>query len=229
MTPRDRISLLFFLGTLGALMFSSPRFSHRAEADTPATETPLYSNDFEKAAEGEPPKEIVILNGAFEIKAVEGNKVLELPGDPVDSYGVLFGPEGQAYLKVQARIYATSTAKRMPEFGVGLGDSNGYKLWLMPATGQLQILKGEEVVAKAEYPSWKTGAWTVLKLQARSDGGKTVVEGKAWPHGQSEPAGWSIRHEDGAEPPKGRASAWGVPFSSTPIRFDDLVVSAAPK
>src|SRR6266699_1946691 len=105
-----------------------------ARADAPS---PAYSQDFEKLPEGDPPGEIVVLGGLFTIKSVDGNKVLELPGDPVDGYGVLFGPEGQGPMAVSARIFATATGKRAPEFGVGLGDTNGDKLWGMPAAKQV--------------------------------------------------------------------------------------------
>src|SRR2546423_6519205 len=103
-----------------------------AKADAPAGK-PLYQQNFEQLPEGDPPGEIVVLSGSFAVKSVEGNKVLELPGDPVDGYGVLFGPEVQAGVSVSARIFATATGKRTPEFGIGSGDSNGYKLWVMPA------------------------------------------------------------------------------------------------
>jgi hypothetical protein len=187
----------------------------------------LYANDFEKAEEGGVPKEMVVLSGEFAVKKVEGNSVLELPGEPLQSFGVLFGPESEALLSVSARIYGTSTAKRMPEFGVGLGDSNGYKLWLMPITNELQIIKGEEVKAKVAF-NWKSGSWTNFKLQVRKAGeGKFSVEGKAWQHGEAEPKEWMIAFAEAEAPITGRASVWGTPYASTAIRFDDMVVAKA--
>lgn len=193
-------------------------------ADAPA---PLYTQDFEKTAEGEAPSDMVILSGTFAVKVVDGNHVLELPGDPLDGFGVLLGPEGEQYLSVQARVQATSTGKRFPEFGVGLGDTNGYKLIAMPAAGQVQIYKGEDVVATAPL-AWKSGAWTTVKLQARKNAeGKAVVEGKAWASGEAEPKDWQVTFTDTEDAPKGRASIWGTPYASTPIRFDDVVVTKA--
>jgi hypothetical protein len=206
---------------LCVLCVSAVHFLLPACADAP---TPTYSQDFEKLPEGDPPGEIVILGGMFAIKTVDGNKLLELPGDPVDGYGILFGPEGQAPMAVSARIFATATGKRTPEFGVGLGDTNGYKLWLMPAAKQLQILKGEDVKATAPF-DWKSGAWATLNLAVtKSADGKYLVEGKAWTQGADEPKEPQVKFADDQEPPKGRASAWGSPFASTPIRFDDLKV-----
>jgi hypothetical protein len=54
-----------------------------------------------------------------------------------------------------------------------------------------------------------------------------VVEGKAWAAGTPEPAAWNITFETKEEPSSGRAGIWGSPFAGTPIRFDDLDVSAA--
>jgi hypothetical protein len=191
-----------------------------------AGDGPLYSSQLKDIADGEAPKDMAALNGTFVVKTVDGRKVLEIPGDPVDGYGLLFGPDDQSSLVVQSRIYATSTGKRMPEFGVGLGDSGGYKLWLMPAAQQLQLIKGDDVIARLPYASWKSGTWTTLKLQVRlSDDGKTVLQGKAWPADQKDPAQWMIQFVDSGEAPKGRASIWANTYSSTPIRFDDLLVS----
>ena len=189
-----------------------------------APEDLLYANDFEKVPEGDPPGDVVVLNGTFAVKSADNNKFLEVGGEPVDAFGVFFGPEGKAYLSVSAKIYATAVGKRTPEFGVGLADTNGYKLWVMPAKGELQILKGEEV--KAALPlAWKSGSWTSLKLQARKTAeGKTVVEGKAWEQGQEEPKDFAVKFEEAEEVPKGRASAWASPYSGTPIRFDNFLV-----
>jgi hypothetical protein len=190
-------------------------------ADSPDT---LYTNDFEKAPEGDPPGDIVVLAGKFAIKNIDGNKVLEVPGDPVDGFGFLFGPDDQLLLGVSAKIYASSTGKRYPEFGVGIADTNGYRAWVMPGTHELQILKGDEVKAKVPY-TWKSASWTTVRLQLRknADAGYTV-EAKCWESGQDEPKAWMVSFVETEDPPKGRPSAWGTPYSSMPIRFDDLKV-----
>lgn len=188
----------------------------------------LYDNDFRKATDGDVPKGIDVLNGSFAIKTVDGRKTIEIPGDPVDAYGALFGPENETNLCVQSTIVATATGKRTPEFGVGLADANGYKLWIMPATSRLQIIKGEVVVTSVAF-NWKSGVPTTLKLEARKDGDHTIIEGKAWLKGEAEPKDWQIKFEEKGEAPKGRASIWGSPYSSTPIRFTDLVLNRAGK
>lgn len=49
----------------------------------------LYQNDFEKAEVGKVPEEFMVLEGAFTVKEENSNRFLELPGAPLDSYGVL--------------------------------------------------------------------------------------------------------------------------------------------
>lgn len=218
-------SLLVFLSVFFVLSVSSVLRLSVTSAEAPSPTKPLYANDFEKLPDGNPPEDMVPLSGNFTVKTVDGNKLLELPGDPVEGYGILFGPDNESLLSVSARIYGTATGKRTPEFGVGLADSNGYKLWLMPATNQLQLIKGEDVKATAPFP-WKSGSWTSLRLQVRKIAeGKYSVEGKAWEYGKEEPKSWIVSFTETEELPKGRPSVWGSPYSSTPIRFDDLLVT----
>jgi hypothetical protein len=66
----------------------------------------------------------------------------------------------------------------------------------------------------------------VLCLQSRNKDGGVAVLGKAWKHGTAEPKGWLISHQDKTEPPPGRPSIWGAPYSGTPVRFDDVIVTA---
>src|SRR5215203_4716729 len=52
---------------------------------------PLYQNDFSKVEIGKLPEEMLLLDGGFAVQDVSGNKVLQLPGAPLDTFGVLFG------------------------------------------------------------------------------------------------------------------------------------------
>jgi hypothetical protein len=187
----------------------------------------LYENDFQKAAPGPlPENEFLVLDGDFSIKESDGNKYVELPGAPLDTFGVLFGPTTNDGVCVSARIYGTSKGRRFPAFGVGLNGQNGCKLKVSPAKEALEIYKGDQSVASVPY-HWKTGAWTVLKLRIRQTEGPTWrIEGKAWPQTETEPKEWTITLEEKTEPHRGRASIWGNPFSGTPIRFSGLRVTA---
>lgn len=184
----------------------------------------LYENNFEKAAVGTAPADFLVLDGGFIVKEEEGNKYLELPGAPLDSFGALFGPTEKTDVVVSARIKGTNKGRRYPTFGVGLNGQGGYKLRVSPGKKALEIYKGDEAVASAPY-DWKSGEWTTVRLQVVKSGEGWKVEGKAWSRGATEPAQPMVLYEDKQEPSAGRASIWGSPYATTPIQFDDLVVT----
>jgi hypothetical protein len=189
---------------------------------------PLYSNDFSKLTPGKlPDDQFLALAGDFAVKDVDGNRLLELAGTPLDSFGLLFGPTPDAPTgSVSARVWGATTGKRTPEFGVGTNDAGGYKLWLMPRQRLVVIRKGDETVATAPYQTWKTQTWTRLLLQVSKAGDNVWrVRGKVWPDGSPEPTDWTISFDDKTEPTAGRASVWGNPYSGQPIRFDDLTLT----
>lgn len=185
-----------------------------------------YHNNFEKAELNKVPEDMLVLDGAFGVKEEAGNKFLELPGAPLDTFGVLFGPTATSDVSASARIFATGKGRRFPTFGIGLNGVGGYKLQISPGKKQIELFKGDEVVASKEF-EWAGNSWTVLRIQVRKDAAGVQVEGKAWKEGAVEPKDWPIAFADKTPAPAGRASAWGNPFSGTPIRFDDLHVSAA--
>ena len=183
-----------------------------------------YVNDFSTAAVGKPPADVQIAGGAFVVAERDGNKLLELPGEPLDTCGLLYGPAQPPEASASARIQGESMGKRFPEFGIGVGDIGGYKLMLLPGQNKLELRKGDDAVAAADLPQpWASRAWMTLKLQTRKgDGGKWRVEGKVWPGGQPEPPAWTVSLEATGAPPAGRASVWAIPFSGKSVRFDDL-------
>lgn len=188
---------------------------------------PLYENTFEQAEIGKLPEGFMSLNGEFAVKQVGTNKCLELPGAPLDTFTVLYGPAASADVAVSARIFGTARGRREPTFGVGLGGASGFRLRVSPGKKALELLKDEDVKASVPY-TWKSGTWTLLRLQIRKvKDGAWRAEGKAWEQGSAEPADWSLTTDDQTEPVTGKASIMGCPFSGTPIDFDDLRVEAA--
>src|SRR5262245_56704196 len=152
----------------------------------------LYTNGFDKVDLDKVPDDMLVLDGGFAVKEESGNKFLELPGAPLETFGVLFGPTETNGLAVTARVRTTGKGRRFPTFSVGLNGVGGYKLQVAPAKKLLELVKGEEVVANAPL-TWESGSWTVLCLQSRKGkDGAFKVEGKAWKQGDAEPKGWVI-------------------------------------
>ena len=53
-----------------------------------AQTTPLYENNFENAEIGKLPEGFLALDGGFVVKEENGNRFLDLPGSPLDSFAV---------------------------------------------------------------------------------------------------------------------------------------------
>ena len=188
-------------------------------AAEPAT---LYANDFDSAEAGKAPAEMLVLDGGFAVREEGGAKFLELPGAPLETFGVLFGPAVTNNVAVSARIQGSRRGRLFPAFGVGLGGVNGYKLRVSPGKKELELHKGDTDLVSVPF-EWQSGQWTCFRLRVREAGaGAWKVEGKAWTEGASEPAAWQITCDENAAPRAGRAAIWGAPYASTPIRYDDL-------
>lgn len=179
----------------------------------------LYTNNFEQAKVGSVPDDLLVLDGGFTVQEEDGNKFLELPGAPLETWGVLFGPSEKAHVRVSARILGTAKGRRAPSFGVGLCGAGGYRLLLSPAKKQLEIFKGDE--ARVQIPiEWESGKWMSFTLEILKDNDSWRVLGKVW----NETLSAVISCDEKEEPNQGKASIWGNPFSGTPIRYDDLSV-----
>ena len=186
----------------------------------------LFQNDFEKAAVGTLPEGFLAIDGDFKVIETNGNKALELPGTPAENfYGVLFSSATNAGISVSARVYGMGSKRRAPSFGIGLNGASGYCLRASPAKNSVELYHGEEMLTNAPL-AWKSGTWTVLRLQVRATATETwMVEGKVWEQGTPEPKDWTLAFAEKTAPTAGRPSLWGTPYSSTPIWYDDLKVT----
>ena len=215
-----KLSLMAGIGWAVVLLWSG-----QVSAQDGAGGKTLYQNRFEQAPVDKVPEDFLVLAGAFAVKEEAGNKFLELPGAPVDDFGVLFGPTETFNVALSARIRGTGKGRRFPAFAVGLGGVGGFKLQVAPAKKALELCKGDEVVQSVPFV-WTSASWTQLRIQVRKiKDGEWKVEGNAWKEGGAEPATWMISQTETTEPAAGRALVSGNPFSGNPIHFDDLVVS----
>jgi hypothetical protein len=218
---RARSVITPFISVLGALAF----FAQTLDV---AAAPPVYAQDFSKAAPGSQPEDLLILDGQFTVKEEAGNRFFELPGAPLESFGFLFGPSEQSGFEVSARIFGSRQGRKFPTLAIGLNGASGYRLQVSPAKKALELLKGETSVASAAF-DWKSGEWTELRLRiVKGASGGFRVEGRAWPASGSEPAQAQVTLEESQLQPAGKAGAWGMPYSGTPILFDDLKLTPVP-
>jgi hypothetical protein len=189
-----------------------------------AAASPLYATNFAQVDVGSVPADFLILDGAFAVQQEGAGKFLELPGEPLDTFGLLFGPSVSTNVAVSARIFGTSHGRRQPTFGVGLGGQSGYRLQVAPGKGTLDIYRKDLVVASVPY-QWKSGQWTVLRLRVVASPAGYRIEGNVWTDGTPEPDQPLITFDEKDDLRTGRPSLWGSPFAGTPIRYDDLRLS----
>jgi hypothetical protein len=180
----------------------------------------LFENGFENAEVGKLPDGFLVLDGGFLVREDGTNRFLELPGSPLDSFAVQFGPTTGSDVAVQGRIFGTAKGRRYPTFAVGLGGVAGYRLQVSPGKKALEIHKDQELKADVPY-EWKPGEWVALRLEIRK---VSAAEWKVTGAAQDSSSVTRVEFTAKEEPPTGRASVSGSPFSGTPIRFDDLVV-----
>ena len=186
----------------------------------------LYENNFEKAEPEKIPEDLMVLDGGFLVKEEGGNKFLELPGAPLESFGVLFGPTVTNNISASAKIFGTAKGRRSPAFGVGVNGVGGLKLLVSPSKKMVELFKGDEVMASAPF-TWESGSWTEVSLQLVKDkDGKIKAQGRVWKADGKAPDSPQIDYAVTADLPPGRSSIWGNPYSGTPIRYDDLAVTA---
>lgn len=188
---------------------------------------PLYQNDFEHSQVGEAPEDFLVYEGAWAVREEAGNKFLELPGAPLETFAVLFGPTETEGISVSARAFGTRKGRRFPTFAIGLNGLGGCRLQITPAKNAIELFKGDTLQASVPY-DWPSGQWVRLRLQITKAGeNRWHVAGKVWLDGASEPEPWTITWDQSDHPLAGRATLWASPFSGTPIRFDDLLVRRA--
>jgi hypothetical protein len=114
-------------------------------ADAPK---PLYSETFDSATVGKLPQGFKVLAGGFAVQEDGKAKFIELPGAPLDSFGVVFGPSEKPPLNASAKIFGTKTGRKFPAFGLSVGGAGGYRLQVSAAKKMLEIFKGDEGPAR---------------------------------------------------------------------------------
>ena len=150
------------------------------------------------------------------------NGVLQLPAEPLEPHGVMFGPAFADGLRVAAKFRAEKNKRQMPTFSLGLNGVSGYRLRVNPTKKKLELLRNETVVNAIDF-LWQPNGWTLLTLEVRElPGLQWVVEGNACTKGTNALAEASISWKDADAPLAGRPTVWATPFADKPVEVDDL-------
>jgi len=182
----------------------------------------LFETDFEKARLDEVPPEFTLLDGHFAVREQGGNKFIESPGTPVDTYSLLVGPAERENISVTARVHGTATGRRFPAFAIALQGTAGYRLQVSPGRRKIELWRGDEEKAGAPF-AWSPGQWLRLRLEQVKTGEVAWrIRGRVWPDGTTEPSTWALSVEDNTAPRTGRSALLAYPIAGTPIRYDDI-------
>jgi len=223
MTNTHAFTLLFGTAVLAASLQAADR-----DASAGTNSSILFAESFSTMPVGPLPGQFMVIQGEFEVKESGTNKLLELPGAPLDSHSVLFGPVTNANIMTEARILSARKGRRMPTFGVGLGGVAGYKVQVAPAKEAIELLLDAQAVTNAPF-QWKSGSWTHCQLQIeQKDANTWLIKGRAWNQDDPVPTGWPLQIQTTEPPISGQASVLGSPFSGESIQFDDLRVVGVP-
>jgi hypothetical protein len=136
--------------------------------------------------------------GKFEIREVEGNKVLV---KLANEFSLL--RRARAYMgtwrlsdyTVEADVLGTEKRRQMPDVAI-IGQT--YSLVLAGNAQKLTIESWTPETARSvTVPySWKPGVWYRMKLRTETLKGRAVVRGKVWPRSEPEPQDWNVSKND---------------------------------
>jgi len=176
-------------------------------------------------AEGEPPKEVFVVDGTIKIAAREGNKAIVIDPNPITDASAQLAISAAGNASIEARIFATKRGRSTPRFGVSVHGMSGYRLLVNPAKKALEIVKNDQTIATVPF-TWTAGAWLKVKLEAKKgEGDAWSITGKAWADAAAEPAESLIKHDDKGLKGQGKCAIWATPFSGEPVFFDDIRIS----
>ncbi len=183
-----------------------------------------WSFDFEAMPDGKAPAWWVGGGNPWEIRTVDGSKVLV---KVVRDVGLLrneafFGPSTLAGYTIQADVFSEKKGRKIPDIGI---IANGYILDLMGGSQQVQIRSWASELRNskdAAFP-WEPGTWLTMKLRVdvRKDG--CHVAGKVWPRGEAEPAAWTLEVDDPL--PIAGGSPGLIGYSPVEIFYDNIRVT----
>lgn len=186
--------------------------------------------DFQTCDVGNPPAELTLTDAEskFTIIAEGDNRMLQMAPSPIVDGGVLLGNSVKGAVMVNARIRAAGKRRSSPRFGVGLHGVGGYRLLVVPAHKELQVMKDDAVVAQVPF-AWTSGTWTHLEFSVmKAAEGGSLIEARAWSEGQTRPEAPLITLSVATPPGQGKASLWATPYSELPVEFDDVMVTPRP-
>ncbi len=195
----------------------------------PAQEKEAFQLDLAAAPDGPLPKEtLFVVEGVWEVADKDGTRAVQVNPEPITDANAQFGPSAKGDASVTARVFASRRARSYPRFGISVHGISGYRLIVNPPLKQIELVKSDEVVAKAPF-NWTSDTWVNLRLEASRHGedGPWTISASAW-EGETAPAEPLLKHMDESSMKgTGKCGLWATPYSGLPVHFAGVSGTAA--
>ena len=190
-----------------------------------------WTFDFETSEQV--PAHWINATGKFEVREVEGGKVLvKLANNPfafAKRTRPFFGPTDLSNYTIEADVRAKDVRRVMADVGI-VGQR--YELVLFGNHQRLELQPWQpEVSRTVKKPfTWTKDTWYVMKLEVQTlDGNNVRARGKVWPKGEQEPAAWTIERVDPIGSLKGSPGIYADvpnadPRGGSEIYYDNIKV-----
>ena len=189
-----------------------------------AQEMEAFTLDIASAPDGPlPPESLFVVDGVWEVVDKDGIRALRVSPEPITDASAQTGPSAKGAASVTARVFASRQARSYPRFGISVHGISGYRLMVNPPLKQIELVKSDEVVAKAPF-AWTSDRWMSLRLEASRAGedGPWSITASAW-EGDTAPAEPLLKHTDESNMKgTGKCGLWTTPYSGQPVFFAEV-------
>jgi hypothetical protein len=174
------------------------------------------------------PAQAKIIEGSFTLSTpahpqAQG-KALEVTPTPLATAQLQLGPSARGNASITATILSTKAARSYPQYGVTLYGNSGLKAILNPAKKQLELWKAEELLQTTPL-SWQDQQWYQLTLRASLKPDHTFQIDVVLTTTAPSTTPLTLTHQLAKLSTQGKAGLIAIPYSGTPIYFDQVQLS----
>ena len=188
---------------------------------------PPIEQDFESLAPGSVPRYWTNTAGKYEVRELDGGKVLVKKADNPFSFvrrvRSHMGSSDWHDYAVEIDIRSARRRRRLADVGV---ITQRYMLTLFGAVQRLELNSWQPETARnveVKFP-WQPDTWYRMKLRVENlPGGKVRARGKVWPRGEPEPDAWTVERIDPIGNRQGSPGIYADAYAE--VFFDNLKVT----
>jgi outer membrane protein assembly factor BamB len=159
-----------------------------------------WTYDFEQYEGTAPPPYWINATGKFEVRDMEGGKVLVKLANNAFAFAKrtrpFFGSNEFSDYTIQADVRSMEVRRQMADVGIV---AQRYELVLFGNHQRLELQPWQpetERTVRVKFP-WEKDTWYTMKLEVQTlDQGRVRARGKVWPRGEAEPEAWTIERID---------------------------------